>query len=98
MKSVARIWLSTLVAGCALLAVAAMSGCRSADRTTTAGTTTPTTMQSRAEDTLAGSDAQRAKAALKKQRADEGAQRPAAPGGRASTGVVDQPRVGGTRR
>ena len=98
MKSVARIWLGTLVAGCGLLAVGAMAGCRSADRTTTAGTTTPTTVQSRAEDTLAGSDAQCAKAALKKHRADEGAQRPAAPGGRSSTGVVDQPRVGGTRR
>jgi len=75
-----------------------MPGCRSADRTTTAGATTPTTVESRAEDTLAGSDAERAKAAMKKHRADEGAQRPAAPGDRPSTGVVDQPRVGGTRR
>jgi len=99
MRAIVRNWLTVFLAGCAALAIASTASCRSSDRTGPApGDAAAPTTQNTAEDTLAGSDAQRARAALRKNRPDEGAQRPAAPDDRSSTSVVDQPRVGGVRR
>ena len=98
MKLVGRVLLGTLITGCIVLVGWTAAGCRSGERSPTADLRDAEVSKSRPEDAVAGSDAQRAKAALRAQQRDEGARRPAAPQDRTGTGVVDQPRVGGVRR
>ncbi len=85
---VRRIHRQGLTVGIALL-VLGLVGCQSSQRQpSTQPTTAPTSDNARMEDAIAGSDAERAKAALERDQR-RGELRPAAPKRRP---VVDQPR------
>jgi hypothetical protein len=86
----------TLLLGGAVVswAVCATLGCESTGRTDPASTSASEEQEPDAADALAGSDAERARDKMQRERGSAAGERPAAPPRRS---VVDQPRVGGRR-
>jgi hypothetical protein len=83
----------SLLQAVAVGALFAFAGCQPSGRTESTRTTTGTA-SSDATDSMATSDAERARAAMEENRDKGRARRPAAPRDREGSRVVDQPRIG----
>lgn len=88
---------TTLIAGCLVLGLSVVTGCRSEQRTTGVEATQTTDDRGTEADAMAGSDADRARADLDRQDQQKRNRRPAAPPARSGSRAIDQPRSGTPR-
>ncbi|MFH1747340.1 MAG: hypothetical protein ABIG44_09890 [Planctomycetota bacterium] len=92
-----RAVLSFLIVGLLLCGLVLGPGCRTEQRSTTVHADQPDDERGGQADTMAGSDAERAKADLDRYQHREKNRRPAAPPTRSGARAVDQPRSGTPR-
>ncbi|MBN2559899.1 MAG: hypothetical protein JXQ75_03090 [Phycisphaerae bacterium] len=89
-----QIVIRSLVVACVSAALWGTAGCQSEDQTSAVKATASDSGKDRHADAMLNTDTERARAAMRENRHDSTADRPAVPTRREGSRVVDQPRVG----